>query len=261
MYRHASPPKKRTAKHLLFAGIAIVALGAAWFGPGIKHTATEAPSAGEERGTLEQPAFDKKRYSITDPASMWVVVNKQRPLSPSSYVPTDLRAPAIPLRDAKTSENMQVRDATATALEQLVQAANAEGIKLLLASGYRSYKTQVSVYASEVKAYGQAKADQESARPGYSEHQSGFAADLGAVSKKCEIQACFAGTPEGAWLAANAYKYGFIIRYPQDKTSITGYTYEPWHVRFIGKELAAELHAKGVATLEEFFGLAAAPGY
>lgn len=201
-------------------------------------------------------SFNKKQYSLTDPTSQWVVVNKIRPLNPKTYEPAGMRTP-----DITTSSGQQLNDAAATALESMAKAAADQGVNLKLVSAYRSYSTQVATYDSEVRGYGQAQADRESARPGYSEHQTGWAADLGAASGKCQIQACFADAPEGKWLAANAYKYGFIIRYPKNKEHVTGYLYEPWHVRFVGQELASEMHNQKVETLEEFFGLPAAPSY
>lgn len=94
-----------------------------------------------------------------------------------------------------------------------------------------------------------------SARPGHSEHQTGLAVDLVTpASPDCDFEVCFAETPGGQWLAANAWRYGFIIRY-QSGSDITGYSPEPWHLRYVGKSLAAELRRTGVATLEEFFGI------
>ena len=205
--------------------------------------------------------FDASRYSTTDPASIWIVVNKLRPLEPSSYKPSDLRTPDVPLRTGKLAEDMKLRDAAAVALEKLFAAASGSGLKLMLASGYRSYSYQSGLYDTYVRTQGQAVADTQSARAGYSEHQTGWAADIGAVSRACEIEGCFADTPEGTWVAANAYKYGFVIRYPESKQDITGYIYEPWHLRYVGKTLAAELHKQGNPALEEFFGLPAAPDY
>ena len=120
---------------------------------------------------------------------------------------------------------------------------------------------QVSVYNNEVKTYGQATADKQSARPGYSEHQTGLAVDLEPASRQCEVQDCFASTIEGKWLAVNAYLHGFIMRYPPGKEAVTGYKQESWHFRYIGKELAAEMKQQNITTLEEFFGLPAAPNY
>jgi D-alanyl-D-alanine carboxypeptidase len=112
-----------------------------------------------------------------------------------------------------------------------------------------------------VNVQGKAVADSQSARPGYSEHQTGLAVDVEPTSRKCEVEACFGDTPEGKWVAANAHKFGFIIRYPKNMQSVTGYIYEPWHIRYVGKELAGEMHKQNIATLEQFFGLEAAPDY
>lgn len=208
-----------------------------------------------------EPTFDKTQFAIDDPASPWVVVNKKRPLDPKTYVPVGLIAPAIPLKGSKTTEAMQLQPEAALALEKLVEAAKAEGVEFKLASAYRSYQTQEIIYDSEVEGFGQEVADKESARPGHSEHQTGWAADLAGADSKCELQACFADTSEGKWLAGHAYKYGFIIRYAKDKTNITGYVYEPWHLRYIGTLLAEEMHRTGTKTLEEFFNLPFAPTY
>jgi len=206
--------------------------------------------------------FNKTQYSISDPSSIWLVVNKQRPLNPQDYAPQDLVTPNVPLRSNITSTEKYVRADMATALETMVKAADVEGAHLNLQSGYRSYAFQVSLYNSYVAQSGQASADTDSARPGFSEHQSGLAADLGGTSQpSCDVAQCFGTTLEGKWLAANAYKYGFIIRYPEGKQAVTGYIYEPWHVRYVGIPLATEMHKQGIATLEEFFGLPAAPDY
>ena len=84
---------------------------------------------------------------------------------------------------------------------------------------------------------------------------------MSAVPVKCALDQCFADTPQGTWLAENGWRFGFIVRYPKDKTPITGYEYEPWHMRYVGVDLATEMHKTGVTTLEEFFGLPAAPDY
>lgn len=207
------------------------------------------------------PVFSKTSLSTDDPASIWVVVNKHRPLQPKDYVPSDLVTPAIPLRSGTGSSEMQLRKAAASALETMNAAASKDGLHLMLASGYRSYNLQVSVYSSEVRNNGQAIADSESARPGFSEHQTGLAADLEPASRQCEVADCFGTTPEGLWLVKNASVYGFIKRYTPDKVAITGYRAEAWHYRYVGVPLAQEMQKKGVQTLEEFFALEAAPSY
>lgn len=220
--------------------------------PQASHDSTQAQPAG----------FDKHLYSTTDPASIWVVANKQHALSPKTYVPAKLVVPNISLRSNITGDEQQVSSVMAPALEQMAAAAKKDGITLNLQSGYRSYNFQVNLYNSYVKSDGQAQADQESARPGYSEHQTGLAADLGGVTNpSCNVAQCFADTPEGKWLAAHAYEYGFIVRYPSDKQSVTGYEYEPWHVRYIGTDLSQEMHKQGTTTLEEFFGVSGGEAY
>jgi D-alanyl-D-alanine carboxypeptidase len=206
--------------------------------------------------------FDKTQYSLNDPTSIWIVVNKHRPLNPITYAPSDLVVPNVALRSNITSTEEQMRQVTATALEQMFSAATADGVTLNVQSGYRSYSFQTTLYNSYVQEQGQATADSQSARPGYSEHQTGLAVDVGGVTQPdCNVAPCFAHTTEGIWLAANAYKYGFIIRYPPDKEAITGYIAEPWHVRYVGTSLSNEMHVSGIETLEEFFGLGAAPDY
>lgn len=253
--RPVPKPRRRSLGWLLILVIVVVGtLGSAVWRWQVNNSHTT-------KSMSTAPSFDKKQYSLDDPTSPWVVVNKKRPLSPSTYTPPDLTAPNIALRGSGTDPNMQVRAETATALEKLVAAAKSDGNDLMLASGYRSYDSQTAIYASEVRGYGQEQADRESARAGHSEHQTGWAADLAPANEECVIEACFADTPEGKWLAANAYKYGFILRYAPGKEAVTGYNYEPWHVRYVGTDLATEMHRKGIQTLEEFFGLPSAPSY
>lgn len=140
-------------------------------------------------------------------------------------------------------------DSTAqSAFNQMASAAASEGINLFIVSGFRSYSTQASIYNNYVAQDGKAAADRYSARPGHSEHQTGLAFDVNSLSQS------FEDTPEGKWLAANCYKYGFIIRYPKNKESITGYMYEPWHIRYLGNNTAKEVFNSGL-TLEEYLGI------
>ncbi|WP_415856978.1 D-alanyl-D-alanine carboxypeptidase family protein, partial [Sinomonas sp. G460-2] len=183
---------------------------------------------------------------------------KRRPLVPRTFAPA-LAQPDVPL--AISGEGALLNPTTARAAEALFAAAATAGVGMTLASGYRSYATQQATYASEVAAQGQALADVASARPGYSEHQTGWAFDLGASGGTCSFQPCFADTPAAKWAAAHAHEFGFIVRYPWMLHEITGYFYEPWHLRFIGVEAATEMRQKGIGTLEEYFGLPAAPTY
>lgn len=195
-------------------------------------------------------SFDKLAHSLSDPSSIWVVVNKTRPLNPTDYAPSDLVA---------VGGGQKLRQEAASAFRDLQTAAKSANLSIGALSGYRSYATQVSVYANEVKNFGRVKADAESARPGTSEHQTGWAVDVGGGG--CGIEDCFGNTDEGKWLAKHAYEFGFIIRYTTDKQHVTGYRAEPWHIRYIGIELANEMQRSSIATLEEFFGLPAAPDY
>ncbi|MCU1523284.1 MAG: hypothetical protein JWO18_178 [Microbacteriaceae bacterium] len=195
--------------------------------------------------------------SIDDPTSIWVVENKLRPLNPPTYVPPDLVETPVAHLNPPT-----LRKEAADAMVAMFAAAKAEGAGgMQLQSAYRSYAVQVKVYNGYVGSLGRARADAQSARPGFSEHQTGLAADISALPLTCALAACFGQTPQGMWLAANAYRFGFLLRYPADKTPVTGFIYEPWHFRYIGVPLATEMHDTGVTTLEEFFGLPAAPEY
>jgi len=215
-----------------------------------QHAAAKAPA----------DSFNKAAYSHTAPDSLWVIVNKQHPLQPATYAPTDLRFPNVTLRVPGATE-MQMRGAAATALEQLFSGAAAAGYKLQISTAYRGYTYQKTLYDGYVNSVGQAAADQESARPGYSEHQTGWAVDVRSQSDTCSLEACFGTTPEGEWLAANAYQYGFILRYPADKVKVTGYEYEPWHFRYVGTNLSQEMHKQHIETLEEFFDVTGGTTY
>jgi len=243
-------------KKYLFGLIVIVALAALLYlilpDRGVtdgQYSRTGTPGAAQ----IPSSGFNKNAYPTDKADSLWVVVNKGRTL-PGSYVPANLVVPHIMLQGASTDSNMHVRADTAAALEQLVDGAQNQGIDLMLLSGYRSYDYQVGVYSAFVRQDEVQNADTFSARPGHSEHQTGLAAGLGAAAGKCALDQCFGDLPEGKWLAQNAYKYGFIIRYQKNTQNLTGYEYEPWHVRYVGQPLAAKLQVSG-QTLEQFFGL------
>ena len=137
---------------------------------------------------------------------------------------------------------------TKNAFDEMQKAAEKDNIKLWITSGFRSYSLQTSLYNNYVLKDGKEKADTYSARPGHSEHQTGLAMDLNIVDSS------FEGTKEAIWIADNCYKYGFIIRYPKGKEEITGYKYEPWHVRYLGKELSEKVYKSG-KTLEEYLNI------
>lgn len=223
----------------------------------------EAAPAGETppaaAATPSPSAALPRQFSLTDPASPWVVVNKHRPLAPADYAPADLVSPAVGI--SASGESALLNSTTAAAAEAMFAAAARDGAVMVLASGYRSYATQVSTYNGYVAARGQADADTASARPGYSEHQTGWSFDIADGGGACAFQPCFAEQPAAVWAKANAHRFGFVVRYPWMFHETTGYYYEPWHLRYIGVEAATDMSARGIATLEEYFGVGAAPGY
>ena len=220
-------------------------------------TETSAAAAEPTPTPTPTPTFDKAAQSIDDPTSYWVVVNKLRPLNPADYVAPDLVDVPVSYVYAPKLR----ADASAAVVQMFADYTAATGLQMQAQSAYRSYSAQVSTYNNWVSQLGQEGADLTSARPGHSEHQTGLAIDISALPAKCSLDQCFADTPQGQWLAANAWSYGFILRYPNGYTAITGYEFEPWHYRYVGLELATEYHDTGATTLEEFFGLPAAPTY
>ena len=134
------------------------------------------------------------------------------------------------------------------AFDEMQAAAGREGLNIYISSGFRSYEYQAGLYNRYVSNHGKAEADRFSARPGHSEHQTGLAFDLNTIDDS------FAGTAEGKWVAEHCHEYGFIIRYPEGKEHITGYLYEPWHIRYLGVENATKVYESG-KTLEEYLGI------
>ena len=144
---------------------------------------------------------------------------------------------------------------TKNAFNEMKAAAAIDGFDIRIGSGYRSFNSQKTIYKNYVKRDGQAKADTYSARPGHSEHQTGLAIDICAAGYKC-IGSGFNGTAPANWLSDNAYKYGFILRYPNGKTNETGYKFESWHYRYVGVELATKLYnGDNWITLEDYLGI------
>ncbi|WP_454048621.1 D-alanyl-D-alanine carboxypeptidase family protein [Cellulomonas sp. Marseille-Q8402] len=209
--------------------------------------------------TLTPPApaptpagIDLAQHATGDPASPWVVVNKPLPLTPADWAPGDL----VPVA------GYEVRSALAPSLTAMLAAAAADGVAVELRSGFRSAEYQAGVHAGWAERVGQARADEVSARPGHSEHQTGLAVDVGSGSRPaCDFQACFDETPEGRWVAERAGEFGFLVRYTAANQAVTGYAPEGWHLRWVGTELLGELDRQGVTTLEELFGLPGGPAY
>lgn len=184
-------------------------------------------------------------YSQAEASSLTVVVNKKHKL-PSTYAP-----------NLKTVSGAQLRPEAADALGAMLEAASNQGNSMTVLSSYRSYSTQVNTYNGWVQRSGQEAADTFSARPGHSEHQLGLAVDLGDQNvPSCNLEECFGDTQSGKWLENNAHKYGFIIRYPEGKQAITGFIYEPWHLRYVGVEAATNIKNSGL-TMDQYYGVEA----
>ena len=231
-----------------------VATGAPVATPG-EPVATTPPSgaaATPPPTTAAEP--DAAMPSIDAVGSLWWLVNRDRPL-PEGYVPPDLVVPSVPL--APGADAIELTAATAAAFEAMAGDAAAAGHQLMLKSGYRSAQDQQALYERFVKDYGRDVAATLAALPGTSEHQTGMALDVGLVGLPDDQ--VFGGTPASVWVADNAHRFGFIVRYPPSKAAITGYANEPWHLRYVGVDLAALLHSNGL-TMEEQFGVDAVGG-
>lgn len=192
-------------------------------------------------------------YIVTNNTSVLVLVNKKNNL-PQGYVPANLIVPKVRFSFAEYDDKKLMRSDAAAALEEMFMGAQRAGINLYALSAYRSFDRQNDIFTSSVNRNGYEKANRLSAMPGQSEHQTGLAVDITAPSVNYGLSQGFGDTPEGKWLSDNAYKYGFIIRYQRGKESITGYQYEPWHVRFVGKAAAKEISSRKI-TLEEYLGI------
>lgn len=189
---------------------------------------------------------------IQNPTNYMVLVNKQYSL-PDGYAPEDLTKPNILFSFGEQDiEKAYLRKEAGAALEAMFSEAKKYDIHLFAVSGYRSFDRQKAVFDAEVSKYGQEKAIKAVAIPGSSEHQTGLAMDISSQSNNFELTEEFGVTKEGKWAAENAHRFGFILRYPQGKEGITGYKYEPWHFRYVGKEAAKIIYEKQL-TLEEYF--------
>ncbi len=190
----------------------------------------------------------------TIPSSKTVLVNRKY-LLPASYVPANLVEPKVKFSFSYSSDKRKMRKVAADALERLFQAGEKEGVILYGVSGYRSYARQKQIYDRNVATRGLEATNAVSAQPGSSEHQTGLTIDVSAKSVAYRLDQSFGDTKEGKWLAKNAHLYGYIIRYPYGKAKITGYSYEPWHIRFVGKTVATYLYENEL-TMEEYYGVA-----
>lgn len=191
---------------------------------------------------------------IQNPLNIMALVNKEFAL-PENYIPEDNVRPNVPFSFGdEVIEKSLLRQEAAEHLEEMFAAAESAGIEIFAVSGYRSYERQSQIFAYEVSLVGEEAAAQVVAVPGFSEHQTGLAMDISSRTVGLALVEDFGETVEGKWLADNAHKFGFILRYPKGKEDITGYSYEPWHFRYVGEEAANIIYEKQI-TLEEYFHL------
>jgi len=189
--------------------------------------------------------------TLAQPEGIPVLVNKQYSL-PEDYKPADLIYPKVDFIFEDKIEKRMMREEAGKALEVMFQAAEKENMHFAGVSAYRSHQTQITVFNNYVAKDGEEKAKTYSAMPGTSEHETGLAIDVTTHDGACAAQDCFGETNEAAWLAEHAHEYGFIIRYPEGKENITGYKYEPWHIRYVGVDAATEIFEAKI-TLEEYY--------
>ena len=189
----------------------------------------------------------------TIPESLTVLVNRAF-LLPEDYIPEALRKVKIVFDTKLDSEKKYLRGEAALQLEKMVKDAKKKKIKLVGVSGYRSYARQKAVFEQSAAAHGKDHADKYCAIPGSSEHQTGLAIDISTPKIANVLEEKFADTKAGKWVEKNSYKYGFVVRYPKGKQKITGYNYEPWHLRYVGMKTAEYLY-KNKLTLEEFYNV------
>lgn len=191
--------------------------------------------------------------------SITFLVNKEYSL-PKNYVPKNMVVPNVRFDVANYDDRKQMRPEAAQALEETFTAAERDGYYLVGVSAYRSYHRQYDIFINNIVTKGKTHTLRYSAVPGTSEHQTGLAIDVTSESLHNRLDETFASTPEGKWLAVNAHKFGFIVRYPKNKEDITGYAYEPWHIRYVGRALATYLY-KHDMTLDEYYRYKPSQGF
>lgn len=184
-----------------------------------------------------------------DDPTITALVNKEHSLE-DNYAPDDLVTVDVPTV-LENPEVNQLREVAADALKEMFDEAKESGIYLHARSGYRSYETQVQLFQNYVEQHGEEAANRYSAKPGQSEHQTGLVMDVTSESMDFQLDESFDETEEGKWLRDHAHEYGFIIRYPKDGEDMTGYMYEPWHIRYLGVDMATNVYESGL-TYEQY---------
>ena len=218
----------------------------------VKKIAAAKEAKKKEPVYINLPGAQQIRAIVEDyslQSSLWTLVSKTNSIS-TDYVPSPIQIASVATRTDKSEEERSVRSDIDIPLTNMFAAATVDGYELMIGSGYRSAKLQSTYFYSLANSVGETVANQTIARPGQSEHQTGLAVDISTIARNCYLDSCFGETADGQWLVENSYKFGFILRYPEDKVDITGYSYEPWHFRYVGIDLATALHESGL-TLDE----------
>lgn len=227
----------------------LLVAGTAWLLPAvIAPRDPSEPGPGTRRGAREELT----QLEREDPDRLLAVVSKTRPVEPLDYVPDDL----VQWRNSSFELRAEVVDQ----LELLMTAADEAGHELRVVSGYRSYRTQAGTFDYWAAKEGAEAADRISARPGHSEHQTGLAVDLDGPGG-CYLDACFGSTPAGVWLAAECHRFGFVLSYPEGLEERSGFDYEPWHFRYVGRVAARRMRELGIELLTDYRPATLVPRY
>lgn len=219
--------------------------------------AIRVPSKNEDIIPVDVPIEGTEKYYkgvqvMEDIHDFLILVNKDYVIN-SDDKPSDLEK--LPIFAPNRLEEVQyLRKDAATAIIEFCDAAQDEAeLEILPASAYRSYELQTIIFSNNIERKGSVdKANETSALPGQSEHQTGLAVDVTCKEVTYQIRNAFENTDEAKWTAENAHRFGFIIRYPKDKKDITGYNYEPWHLRYVGKTVAQYIYENNI-TFEEYY--------
>ncbi len=217
-----------------------------------KNKKPKTDSSVTEKSEVKKESVSKRpQLDIKTATSQYVLVNKTYGIQPEDYKPGDLVVPDVATSSSDSKDEQSIREIIRPSLEKMLKDAKASNLDLVMNSGFRSFKSQGFYFNNYVKQSGLEAAKKFSAQPGHSEHQTGLAFDLSYADRKCYLDICFGQTDAGKWLADHAHDYGFILRYPYGKSDITGYQYEPWHFRYVGKDVANEIYEKKL-TYEEY---------
>lgn len=205
----------------------------------------------EVPGSPDETYTPSRQVRTEDDGSVLVLVNKEYTVA-EDYYPQDMVEIDGSL---STNQNLMVKREAYEAYLKMLKDAQREGLNFSICSAYRSYALQESLYNNSLAVNGQEYTETMFAYPGKSEHHTGYAIDITSASMNWGLSQDFADYPDGAWITRHCAEYGFILRYPQGKEDITGYVYEPWHIRYVGADIAKYI-TEHQLTLEEYLGVA-----